>query len=368
MNLNNWFLKSFRIILLPVSLIYGLVIKIRNFLYDKKILRSAVFNFPLICIGNLSVGGTGKSPMVEYLIELLSPKYTVATLSRGYKRKTKGYALAKADTTALEIGDEPMQFHLKYPNIAVAVGEERIVAIPQLLHDRPDTEVILLDDAFQHREIKAGFNILLTQYADLYSRDFFLPTGNLRDERSSAARAQLIVVTKCPADLSVKRREEVVIELNPNNDQKVFFTTIQYGIPYHISDLSLKPLSADEEVLLISGIANPQPLKEYLASRVHTYYELTYSDHHIFTIDDLREMERKFEAIDHLPKRLITTEKDAVRLHKFAELRDVPIYILPVKHHFLFDEEDEFKMRVEQFIQTYNYETTTEGHDNFMNS
>ena len=164
MNFNSFFLKSFRILLLPFSFVYGLIIIIRNFLYDKKIFHEAEFNLPVICVGNLAMGGTGKSPMVEYLIELLRRQYNIATLSRGYKRKTKGYALANEHTNALEIGDEPMQFHTKFPNIAVAVGEERIVAIPQLLHDRPGTQVIILDDAFQHRAIKAGLNILLTVY------------------------------------------------------------------------------------------------------------------------------------------------------------------------------------------------------------
>ena len=173
--------------MLPFALLYGVIIIVRNFLYNKKYLRSAEFNFPLVCIGNLVVGGTGKSPMVEYLIELLHPQFRIATLSRGYKRKTKGYALAKENTTALEIGDEPMQFHLKYPELPVAVGEERIVAIPQILHDKPGTQAIILDDAFQHREIKAGFNILLTEYSDLYTRDFFMPTGDLRDQRSSVS-------------------------------------------------------------------------------------------------------------------------------------------------------------------------------------
>src|SRR5215218_916418 len=159
---SNWFLKSFRILLLPFALLYGLIVLVRNWLYDKNILRSATFGLPLICIGNLSVGGTGKSPMVEYLVQHLKNSFRVAVLSRGYKRKTKGYALATASTTAIDVGDEPMQFHSKFPDVPIAVGEERIVAIPQLLHDKPETEVIILDDAFQHRAVKAGLNIILT--------------------------------------------------------------------------------------------------------------------------------------------------------------------------------------------------------------
>ncbi len=182
---SNLFLKSFRILLLPVALLYWLVISIRNWLYNKNISRSTSFGMPIICIGNLSVGGTGKSPMVEYLIRNIKDKFNIATLSRGYKRRTTGYSLANENTTALDIGDEPMQFHIKFPDVPVAVGEERIVAIPLLLHDKPGTQVIILDDAFQHRAIKAGLNILLMDCNNLFTRDFYLPTGDLRDLKSS---------------------------------------------------------------------------------------------------------------------------------------------------------------------------------------
>ena len=171
-------LKSFRYLLLPLSFLYSIVLWVRNKLYDKNWVKSASFNFPIICVGNLAVGGTGKTPMVEYLLRLLKRDYAVATLSRGYKRKTVGFGIANNSTTALDIGDEPMQFHLKFPDVTVSVGEERLVAIPQLLHDKPATEVIILDDAFQHRQVKAGLNILLTDYADLYTRDFLLPAGD----------------------------------------------------------------------------------------------------------------------------------------------------------------------------------------------
>ena len=170
---SNWFLKSFRILLLPFAILFWVIIVIRNWLYDRNIFKSTSFGLPLICVGNLSVGGTGKSPMVEFLVLHLKNHFKVATLSRGYKRKTRGYALANDFTTAIDIGDEPMQFHQKFPDVPVAVGEERIVAIPQLLHDRPETEAIILDDAFQHRAIRAGLNILLTEYGNLFTRDFF---------------------------------------------------------------------------------------------------------------------------------------------------------------------------------------------------
>ena len=206
---SNFFLKSFRILLLPFALLYWLAIGIRNWFYNKKILRSTSFALPLICIGNLSVGGTGKSPMAEYLIRLLKDQFKVATLSRGYKRRTKGYALANKESTALDIGDEPMQFHIKFPEIPVAVGEERLDAIPQLLHDRPGTEAIILDDAFQHRSIRAGLNILLTEYSNLFTRDFYIPTGDLRDLKSEYKRAEIIVAfwTKDQNDNDVENNQ-----------------------------------------------------------------------------------------------------------------------------------------------------------------
>ena len=340
--------------MLPFALLYGVIIIVRNFLYNKKYLRSAEFNFPLVCIGNLVVGGTGKSPMVEYLIELLHPQFRIATLSRGYKRKTKGYALAKENTTALEIGDEPMQFHLKYPELPVAVGEERIVAIPQILHDKPGTQAIILDDAFQHREIKAGFNILLTEYSDLYTRDFFMPTGDLRDQRSSANRANIIVVTKCPGNIEEYEKNVIVEELYPKANQQVFFTAIEYGMPYHILTKAQQQITQQVEVLLVCGIANPKPLKQYLLEHASTYYQVDYSDHHIFRIDDLKDIQKKFEAITAQQKIILTTEKDAVRLMKFSEeLQHLPLFVLPIKHKFLFNEGEQFNDAVINFIRNF---------------
>ncbi|HEY6976951.1 MAG TPA: tetraacyldisaccharide 4'-kinase [Chitinophagaceae bacterium] len=354
MNFNTIFLRSFRVLLLPFALLYGFIIIIRNFLYDKNLLRSAEFNFPLICVGNLIVGGTGKSPMVEYLIELLYPYFKVATLSRGYKRNTKGYVLATETTTALEIGDEPMQFHIKFPGIAVAAGEERIVAIPQLLHDKPDTQVIILDDAFQHRVVKAGFNILLTQYEYLYTKDFFLPTGDLRDQRSSAKRAHIIIVTKCPADLNDDEKNKIIEELHPKDHQQIFFTTTEYGLPYHVVSHAQRAISQNDEILLVSGIANPDPLKQFLSEHVSAYYQLQYNDHHIFTITDLKDIQKKFSSVVSDKKIIITTEKDAVRLLKFSDqLSQLPLYVLPVKHKFLFGEGEQFNKKVIDFIQHF---------------
>jgi tetraacyldisaccharide 4'-kinase len=354
MSFNFYLLKSVRILLFPFSLLYGLVVIIRNYLFDKNIIRSVSFNLPIIGVGNLSVGGTGKSPMVEYLITMLQDKYQLATLSRGYKRKTKGYTLAHADTTALEIGDEPMQFYNKFPSVAVAVGEERIVAVPQLLHDRPATNVIILDDSFQHRSIHPGFNILLTEWGNLFTRDFFLPTGDLRDQTSSYQRADVIVVTKCPTEISIADAQTIRKEIKQLPKQHVLFSTIQYTDLYHIVSKQKKTISAEDEVLLVCGIANPKPLKNYLVQRSKTYYQLSFSDHHIFTIDDLREVIRKFEEIQAAQKIIVTTEKDAVRLIKFKdELTAIPLYVLPIQHRFLFGEGTRFDEIVNTFIETF---------------
>ena len=359
MNFNSLFLRSFRILLLPFSLLYGFAIIVRNWLYNKKVLRSAKFNLPIICVGNLALGGTGKSPMVEYLIELLHNKFRIATVSRGYKRKTKGYALANENSTALEIGDEPMQFFTKFPQIAVAVGEERMVAVPQLLHDKPDTQVIILDDAFQHRAIKAGLNILLTECNNLFTQDFFFPTGDLRDQKISAKRAEIIIVTKCAASLNENEKEEINKQLSEYKVEHIFFTTTKYQTPYHIITKNKKPLLLKDEILLVYGIANPQPLKDYISENSAAYEEISYSDHHIFSIDDLKDINKKFEKIKSANKFILTTEKDAVRLMKFKkQLGDLPLYVLPVKHKFLFNEEPLFNTLIIDFIAGFKTTTT----------
>jgi len=347
-------LKSFRYLLFPFSILYGSVIWIRNKLFDKKILRSAKFNFPLICIGNLAVGGTGKTPMVEYLVRILKGKYKVATLSRGYKRKTKGFAIADEHTTAIDIGDEPMQIHKKFPDITVAVAEERIIGVPQLLYERPDTQLIVLDDAFQHREIEAGMNILLTDYNNLYTRDILLPAGDLRDLKSSSKRAGIIVVTKCKATLSEEEKNKIVKELKPLPNQKVYFTRIQYGNPYQLFTGDPYLLEPDCEVLLVCGIANPAPLKEALTGYVSSYELLAYRDHHIFNLDDLKEIKKSFSKIKNKKKIIVTTEKDGVRLAKYEkELKEMPVYVFPIAHEFLFGEERDFENEVLQYIESF---------------
>lgn len=355
MNFNAPLLRPIRILLFPFSLLYAVGVYVRNLLFDKNILPSSAFNLPIICVGNLSAGGTGKSPLIEKLIGFLKDRYKVAVLSRGYKRKTSGYALAHLNTTALEIGDEPFLFYKKFPEVTVAVAEERIVAIPQLLHDRPNTQIILLDDAFQHRSVSAGLNIVLTDYNNLYTRDWYLPTGDLRDERKSARRADILIVTKCKPDLTNDECQEIIVELDPLKSQHVFFSAINYGLPYHIVNNNNIQIDDSLEVLLVSGIADPRPLKKYLMEHSSTYYEILYNDHHIFTIDDWKDILKRFNNIQHADKIVLTTEKDAVRLAKFNnELRNMPVYVMPITVQFLFNGERPFQDLISKFINNFN--------------
>jgi len=305
-------------------------------------------------VGNLAVGGTGKTPMTEYLIKLLKKNYSVATLSRGYKRKTKGFAIADDTTSAIDIGDEPMQLHKKFPGITVAVAEERVVGIPQLLHEKPATEVIILDDAFQHREVRAGLNILLTECKSLFTKDFMLPAGNLRDVQSSSKRADIIIVTKCDSNLTAEQKKEIINELKPLENQKIYFTTIDYDIPYHLFSNIIRYLEKDDNILLVCGIANPKPLENALTNYGSKYELLAYKDHHIFTINDLKEIKNHFSKMAPHNKIILTTEKDAVRLAKFEkELKHLPVYVLPMKHSFLFKDETKFENDVLEFVDSF---------------
>ena len=247
-------------------------------------------------------------------------------------------------------------FYKKFPDVTITVGEERVEAIPQLLHDKPDTQVILLDDAFQHRSVVAGMNIILTDYNNLYTRDWWLPTGDLRDERSSANRADILIVSKCKPDLSVEESKEIIAELDPSAGQEVFFTAIEYGLPYHIVNNNTISIHESLEVLMVSGIADPRPLKRFLVDNAETYYEILFSDHHIFTIDDLKEILKRFNGIQHPDKIILTTEKDAVRLMKFhQELKDLPVYVIPIKVQFLFNDESRFHDLISKFITNFNH-------------
>ena len=326
----------------------------RNLFFDRKIFRSATFDFPVICIGNLSLGGTGKTPMVEYLVKILQENYQVATLSRGYKRKTKGFFIATSDSKTSDIGDEPMQFYLKFPDITVAVDEDRVLGIPKLLNDKPQTEIIILDDAFQHREVTAGLNLLLTAFSNPYSSDFIIPAGSLRDVKKSSERADIIVVTKCNSNLTAEEKQSLIHELNPKSSQTVFFSTIEYGSPYHLFGHEIYRLDKETHVLLISGIANPETIESGISSKVGHFETLRYTDHHIYDSYDLKKIQEKFSKMDSLKKIILTTEKDATRLLQFEkELREFPVYVLPMAHRFLFDEAKKFENEIVSFVNSY---------------
>jgi tetraacyldisaccharide 4'-kinase len=313
-----------RYLLFPFAIVYGLITSIRNFLYDNGILKSYSFDIPIIAVGNLSVGGTGKTPQIEYLIRLLSPTYQIATLSRGYKRKSEGYVLADENSDTELLGDEPYQMHLKFPNIKVAVDANRKNGIEKLLTLKEKPNVILLDDAFQHRKVKAGFYILLTAYDDLFCDDYLLPTGSLRESRTGAKRADVIIVTKCPKSLTENEKNSIKKRIGVFNS--VYFSCIDYDEKIYNACES-KDVIAIKNVdkLLMAGIAKPNPFFAYLQGGNDA--QLEYPDHHHYSENDIKAIKEK--AINKL---IITTEKDFVRI-KNQQLNS--LFYLPIKCSFL---------------------------------
>jgi tetraacyldisaccharide 4'-kinase len=332
-----------RKLLFPFAILYGLITNIRNFLFDIGILKSYSFDLPIIAVGNLSVGGTGKTPQIEYLIRLLSDKYKIATLSRGYKRKSKGFILAEANANAATIGDEPFQFFQKFPSIQVAVDADRKNGIEQLLSQNNKPEIILLDDAFQHRKVKAGFYILLTSFGDLYSDDFMLPTGNLRESRSGAARASIIVVTKCPFNLSYDEQNKIKKRLKVAANQELYFTFIAYDdcIYGEKRKINVNEIQHAAKVL-VAGIAKPEPFFTYLQNSNDVC--LSFPDHHNFTDKDILEI--KNLAQNNI---IITTEKDYVRLK--GSLPSEQLFYLPIQSSFVSGSEN-FNKTILDYVGT----------------
>ena len=320
-------IQLLRYLLFPIAVIYGWITAIRNLLFDYGVLKSYSFDLPVIAVGNLSTGGTGKTPQIEYLIRLLSTKYNVATLSRGYKRKSKGFILADDNSDAASLGDEPYQFYKKFPKIQVAVDADRKNGIEKLLQSTKKPQIILLDDAFQHRKVKAGFYILLSTYSDLYANDFMLPTGNLREYRKNACRADVIIITKCPKEISKTEQEKLTKLLKISDLQKVFFSRIDFeGMIYSDSNsISVAEIS-NQPKLLLAGIANPTSFFDYLKNK--SDITLTFPDHHHFSEKDIENIRQK--AKNH---RIITTEKDYVRLAD--KLPKEQLYYLPIKSAFV---------------------------------
>jgi len=331
-----------RKILFPFVPIYYLVTWFRNKFYDLGIKKSKAYDFPVICVGNLNVGGTGKTPMIEYLIRLLKNDYQIATLSRGYKRKTKGFQLADKNSSVETIGDEPFQFYNKFnEDIIVAVDENRQRGINRLrLNDKP--EVILLDDAFQHRKVKAGLNILLTTYGDLYSDDFVLPTGNLREPRIGANRANIIVVTKCPSVLSEINKSEIIKKMRPKYYQKVFFSTISYSNELFSDNDKISLNNEIQDFTLVTGIANADSLVGFLKSKNLRFKHLDYDDHYEFSKQDIQLFAEK--------KLIITTEKDYMRLMTYESLKG-KLFYLPIEAYI--NDASMFNKLINDFVNNY---------------
>ena len=346
-------------ILFPLSLLYGLIVFIRNRLYDYNLIKSNHFNIPLISVGNITVGGTGKTPHIEYLVDLLKSEFKVATLSRGYKRKTKGFILSTQESTDREIGDEPRQIKQKFPAVEVAVDENRTRGINKLLELNNNPDVILLDDAFQHRKVSAGLSVLLIDYSRPINKDFMLPFGNMREQTFEKKRANIIIITKSPGDLKPIERRIIFNKLNPYPFQHVFFTTFDYGKLTSVF-LSTKNQNdnddfKDFDILLVTGIANPKPLKEYIVENISKNIQvLEYSDHYDFKESDFKKIEQKFNFINSDQKIIITTEKDAMRLQKFSNiannLKDSFFYI-PVQVKFLNNRTDNFNQQIIEYVR-----------------
>lgn len=329
----------FRKILFPFAILYGWIMQFRNFLFNKGMLRSYSFDIPVIAVGNLSVGGTGKTPQIEYLLQLLSGNYRVAALSRGYKRKSKGFLLADEHATATMLGDEPYQFYLKFPKVQVAVDADRKNGIEQFLHQDIKPEIIVLDDAFQHRRVKAGFYILLTTFDELYVDDWMLPTGNLREGVSGAKRADIIIVTKCPP--MITETEMTAVKRKLKIDKPIFFSTVVYDDTAYSQDSVIEVEKVKSmSKLLIAGIAKPSGFLNYLKN--DTDEIMVFPDHHLFERGDLERIRKSAGN-----KLIITTEKDYVRL--MEHFPGNQLFYLPIRTSFLVDGES-FDQKIIQYI------------------
>ncbi len=328
-----------RKLLFPFSILYGGVTALRNSLYNKGWLKSKSYNLPIICVGNLSTGGTGKSPMIELLVSFLKDDQRIAVLSRGYKRKTTGYREVLKTSAVEEVGDEPLQIKQKFPEITVAVCEDRQIGIDKL---QKDADVILLDDAFQHRKVNASLNILLTSFDKLYSNDCMLPTGNLREPKFGAKRADIIVVTKCPENISNSEMEKIKLKLRPQVHQQIYFSKIGYNAEIRNAKES-KPLNYlnDKKFCLVTGIANPKPLVDFLNKNGLDFEEKSFPDHHNFSAPEIEKLKKHFL--------ILTTEKDFMRLQALTS--DTEVYYLPIKTEILNNDGAKFKKRVEKEIR-----------------
>jgi tetraacyldisaccharide 4'-kinase len=349
------------ILLYPVSLLYGLITGIRNFLYNSGILSSVEFHLPVICVGNLTVGGTGKTPHTEYLVRLLQKDFKVATLSRGYRRDTRDFRIASTTSRVSEVGDEPMQIFKKFPDVMVAVDRSRVHGVKRIVKENPETDVIILDDAYQHRSITPGFSILLSDFERLMVRDHMLPYGNLRESIGNMRRADIILITKSPENITAIQRRLIVKEVDKAPYQNLYFTSLNYEAPVPVFDHNTY-IEAQPDIsqftgcgiVLITGIANPLSLKEYLNNTANEIIHLLFSDHYNFKEKDINKIYSAYRELRAQTKYIVTTEKDAVRLREFSNIAE-PIrsafYYIPVGIHFLNDDKDEFDNLIVNYVR-----------------
>ncbi len=320
----------FFLLLWPFSVLYNGVMRLRNFLYDAGLRPAASFHVPLIAVGNLAAGGTGKTPMTEYLIKLLLPHAKPAVLSRGYGRKTRGLLFASPEAAPADVGDEPLQIYKKF-QVPVAVCEDRVYAIPHILQQHDDVGAIILDDAFQHRRLKAGFYVLLTDYARLFYHDYLLPAGRLRERREGARRAQVVVVTKCPEHLTESEMEKIKRAIGQYTPAPVFFSYLKYGEPKPLHDTAAVPSG---KIILVTGIAYPETLLAWARDRFNVVRHFHFPDHHVYTAADVHKLKRYLEQQNGQVS-ILTTEKDAVKLSGLNGAAGLPIFVLPVQIDFL---------------------------------
>ena len=349
----------FNILMIPFALVYGIGVSIHNALYAMGILKSLSFNLPVISVGNLSVGGTGKTPHVEYLIKKLSPYIHIAVLSRGYRRKTKGFITLTTHHNADQVGDEPLQYKQKFNNITVAVAERRAFAIPKMMSLQPDLQTIILDDAYQHRAIKPGLNILLTPFDSPFTNDYLMPLGRLREWKSAYTRADYIIVTKCPDFLSSHQRQLMLNEINPLNHQQVFFSKYNYLPPYYLFNKRQKiSLTNDLNVIVLCALASSDYLIKYLEKKVAYLEVIAYEDHHYYSDEDLKKLHQKWSTLDGSKNLILTTEKDATRLHLLRTLilnLKLPVFVLPIEVAFLDDDENRFLQNIQSYLLDFKY-------------
>lgn len=346
-----------KILLSPFSLLYGFIVGARNTMYQTGMLKSTEFSIPIIGVGNLSMGGSGKTPHVEYLIRLLQPYINIGTLSRGYMRKTRGYMEVLSGHSVDLSGDESLQYKLKYPDVIVSVAEQRALGIPMMLGDHPDLQTIILDDAFQHLSVSPGLNVLITDYKFPFFKDYLLPSGRLREWRNSYKRADVIIVSKCPPSLSDEEMKIWIKNINPTKDQKVFFSYYEYGNPYYMYDSNQRiTLDKTMDIVLISGIAKPIYLQEYLEEKVNYVNIHAYEDHHVFKPHEVSLIDRSLQDMVSEKKFVITTEKDSTRLdthREFLQEKNIPIYILPIQVKFHENNEIDFDAFIKEYLLSY---------------